>query len=87
MRHHLVVDEFVARGDLRRAVQHQHLAEELMPEQHEVLMLGLHFVQHPLDRVGHAKAELVEQRLGNPAFLGHGRRAMSDIRGRISEVR
>jgi hypothetical protein len=36
-----------------------------------MLMLGLHFLEHPLDRVSHAEAEFVEQRLGNPTFLGH----------------
>ena len=71
MGHHLVIDELVARGDLRRAVEHQHLAEELVLEQHQMLVLGLRLVEHPLDLEGHAEAEIVEQRLGNPAFLGH----------------
>jgi hypothetical protein len=43
-----------------------------MLEQNQVLMLGLHLVEHPLDRVGHAKAARIEQRLGNPAFLRLG---------------
>ena len=73
MGHHLVIDELVGGRDLRRAVEHQHLAEELVLEQDEMLVLGLQLVDHPLDLVGHAEAELVEQRLGNPAFLGHGR--------------
>jgi hypothetical protein len=71
MSHHLVVDEFVARGDLGGTVQHQHLAEEFMLEQNEMLMLGLHLGEYPLDRIGHAETEFGEQRLGNPTFLGH----------------
>jgi len=63
MGHHFMVDEFVARGDLGGAVQHQHLAEESVVEQNQMLMPGLHFLAHPLDRIGHAEAELVEQRL------------------------
>ena len=73
MGHHLVIDELVARGDLRGAVQHQHLAEVLLLEQHEVLVRGLLLVQHLVDREGHAEAEVVEQGLGKPAFVGHGR--------------
>jgi hypothetical protein len=69
--HHLVIDELVARGDLRGAVEHQHLAEVLLLEQHEVLVLGLLLVKHLVDREGHAEAEVVEQRLGKPAFVGH----------------
>ncbi len=59
MGHHLVVDELVLGGDLGGAVQHQHLAEERVLEQNQVLMLGLHLVEHPLDLVGHAEAEIV----------------------------
>jgi hypothetical protein len=69
MRHHLLVDELVLLGNLRRAVQHEHLAEEAVLEQHQVLMLGLQFVEYLLDFKGHAKAEIVEQRLRNPALL------------------
>ena len=72
VRHHLVVDEFVLGGDLGRAVEHQHLAEELVLEQHQMLVLGLHLVEHLLDLEGHAEAFGIEQGLGNPAFLGHG---------------
>ncbi len=72
MRHHLVIDELVLGGDLRGTVEHQYLAEELVLEQHKVLVLGLHFVEHPVDLVGHAEALRIEQGLGNPAFLGHG---------------
>ena len=72
VRHHLVVDELVLGGDLGRAVEHQHLAEEFVLEQHQMLVLGLHLVEHALDLVGHAEALGIEQRLGNPAFLGHG---------------
>ena len=71
--HHLVIDELVARGDLRRTVEHQHLAEELVLEQHQVLMRGLRLVEHALGRVAHAKAFRVKQRLGNPASFRHGR--------------
>jgi hypothetical protein len=39
--------------------------------QHEVLVLGLHLVEHPVDLIGHAEAMAVEQRLGNPAFHPH----------------
>ncbi len=73
VRHHLLVDEFVALGDLGGAVEHQHLAEERVLEQHEVLMLGLHLVEHLVDLEAHAETEIVEQRLGNPALLGHDR--------------
>src|SRR5262245_19331804 len=44
-----------------------------MLEQHELLVLGLQLVDHPLDLVGHADADVIEQRLGNPAFVGHDR--------------
>ena len=71
MGHHLVIDELVARGDLRGAVEHQHLAEVLLLEQHEVLVLGLLLVEHLVDREGHAEAEVVEQGLGDPALVGH----------------
>ena len=71
MGHHLVVDELVRGRDLGGAVEHQHLAEEWVLEQHEMLVLGLHLVKHPLDLVGHAEAEVVEKCLGNPALLGH----------------
>ena len=71
VRHHLLIDEFVALGDLGCAVEHQHLAEERLLEQHEMLVLGLRFVEHLVDPVAHAKAEVVEQRLGNPALFGH----------------
>ena len=37
-----------------------------------LLVPGLLLVQHLLDRVAHAEAEIVEQGLGEPAFLGHG---------------
>ena len=70
MGHHLVVDELVLGGDLGRAVEHQHLAEERVLEQDEVLMLRLHLVDHTLDLEGHAKAEVVEQRLGIQRFGG-----------------
>src|SRR5262249_12367786 len=46
---------------------------ERVLEQHEMLVLGLQLVDDPLDLVGHADAELVKQRLGNPAFVGHDR--------------
>ena len=71
VRHHLLVDEFVALGDLGGAVEHQHLAEERLLEQHQVLVLGLRLVEHLVDPVAHAEAEVVEQRLGDPALLGH----------------
>ena len=64
-------------GDLGGAVEHQHLAEELVLEQDEMLVLGLHLVEHPLDLEGHAEAEIVEQRLRNPAFLGHAASLMA----------
>jgi hypothetical protein len=38
-------------------------------EQHQMLVLGVHFVEHPLDLIGHPEAFRIEQRLGNPAFL------------------
>ena len=70
MRHHLLVDEFVAFGYLGRAVEHQHLAEIGLLEQHQMLMLGLHFVKYFVDREGHAEAEIVEQSFGDPAPFG-----------------
>src|SRR5262249_56795529 len=60
-----------ARSDLGRANEHQHLAEVLVLEQHEMLMLGLQLVEHLLDRIAHAEAEVVEQRFRNPALVGH----------------
>ncbi len=71
VRHHLLVDELVLLGDLGGAVEHEHLAEERMLEQHEVLVLGLQLVEHLVDLESHAETEIVEQRLGNPALLGH----------------
>src|SRR5262249_24391990 len=87
--HHLVVDELIGAGDLGRAVEHEHLAEERMLEQHEMLVLGLLLVDHPLDLIGHADADVIEQRLGNPAFVGHdrhtsGRRSTARNRRRVS---
>jgi hypothetical protein len=69
--HHLLIDVFVAAGDLGRAIEHQHLAEELVLEQDEILMFGLAFVENTADLVAHAEAERIEQRLRNPALLGH----------------
>src|SRR5215213_5126370 len=77
VRHHLVIDEFVTRGDLRCAIEHQHLAEMLMLEQHQVLVIGVLLVQHLLDRITHAETEIVEQRFGQPAFLDHDSSAPS----------
>src|SRR5262249_20366924 len=70
------------------AVEHQHLAEERVLEQHEMLVLGLELVDDPLDLVGHADADVIEQRLGNPAFVGHdrhtsGRRSTARNRRRL----
>ena len=81
VRHHLVIDELVLGGDLGRAVEHQHLAEELVLEQHQVLVLGLHLVEHALDLVGHAEALGIEQRLGNPALLGGHCEILGEILG------
>ena len=72
VRHHLLIDEFVALGDLGGAVEHQHLAEEWLLEQHEMLVRGVRFVEHLVDPVAHAKAEVVEQRLGDPSLFSHG---------------
>ncbi len=71
VRHHLLVDEFVFLGNLGGAVEHQHLAEEQLLEQDQVLVLGLHFVKHLVDPKAHAEAEIVEQGFGNPALRGH----------------
>ena len=49
----------------------QDLLDQLGVEQHQVLMLGLGLVEDPVDRIGHAKAELVEQRFGHPALFRH----------------
>ena len=76
--HHLMVDELIGGRDLGRAIEHQDLAEEGVLEQHEVLMLGLRLVDHPLGLIGHAEAEVVEQSLGNPAFSGHDRHQMTN---------
>ncbi len=54
MGHHLMVDELVSAGDLRGPVQHEHLAEELVLEKNQTLVVGLLLVQHPLHLVGHA---------------------------------
>ena len=75
MRHHLVIDELVLAGDLRGAIEHQTLPKNLCSKQDEMLVLGLRLVEHPLDRIGHAEAEIIEERLGNPALRGHGRQA------------
>ena len=64
MGHHFVVDELVLCRDLGGTVEHQNLAEERVLEQDEMLVLGLHFVEHPLDLVGHAEAQVVEQGFG-----------------------
>src|SRR5947209_1569658 len=61
MGHHLVIDELVLGGDLDGAVEHQRLAEKSVLEQNQMLVLGLHLVQHPLDLIGHAEAEVIEQ--------------------------
>ena len=72
MRHHLVVDELVLRGDLGGAVQHQDFAEMLLLEQDQMVVAGLLLVEHPFDLEGHAEAKIVEQRFRDPAFCGHG---------------
>ena len=82
MGHHLMVDELIGGRDLGRAIEHQHLAEEGVLEQHEMLMLGLRLVDHPLGLIGHAEAEVVEQSLGNLAFSGHDRHQMTNERRR-----
>jgi hypothetical protein len=41
VRHHLVIDELVFRGELYDAVQHHHAAEIAILEDDEMLMLGL----------------------------------------------
>ena len=50
--------------------EHQHLI--LFEQQYfgKMLMLGLHLIEHLVDLEGHAEAEVIEQRLGNPALLG-----------------
>src|SRR5215510_10802742 len=75
MTHHLVIDELVRGRDLSGAIEHQHLAEEGMLKQNEMLVLGLYLVDHALDLIGHAETEVVEQRFGNPASFSHGRAA------------
>ena len=80
MRHHFLVDELVLLGDLRRAIEHEHLAEEAVLEQHKVLMLGVQLVKHLVDFEGHAKTEVVEQCLWNPARVG---RFLGPFRGRF----
>jgi hypothetical protein len=69
-RHHFLIDEFVLLGNLRRAVEHQHLAEEPVFEQYKVLVPGLQLVQYLVDFEGHAEPEIVEQRFGDPTLLG-----------------
>ena len=46
VRHHLVIDELVAGGELTHAVEHQHDAPGRILEDDEMLVLGLHLVQH-----------------------------------------
>src|SRR5262249_23832289 len=70
MRHHLLIDEFVFLGDLRRAVEHQHFAEESILEQYKMLVLSLQFIEHPINLKGHAESEIVEKRFGHPALRG-----------------
>src|SRR5262249_20718519 len=70
---HLVIDELVRGRNLSCAIEHQHLSEERMLEQNEMMVLGLYLVEHPLDFIGHAETEVVEQRFGNPASFSHGR--------------
>jgi hypothetical protein len=41
MAHHLVIDELVRGRDLGGTIEHQHLAEEGMFEQNEMLVLRL----------------------------------------------
>ena len=85
--HHLVVDKLIRGRDLGRAIEHQDLTEEWMLEKHEMLMLGLRLIEHPLGLIGHAETEVVEQRLGNLAFCGHdGHQKTNDGDG-ISVVR
>ena len=78
MGHHLVVDKLIRSRDLRRAIEHQDLAEEGVLEQDEMLMLGMRLIDDPLGLIGHAEAEVVEQRLGNLAFSGHDRHQMTN---------
>ncbi len=71
MRHHFLIDEFVPCGNLGRAVDHQHFAEERLFKQHQMLMCGLRLVKELVDAIADAKAEFVEQCLGDPALVGH----------------
>ena len=71
VRHHFLVDEFVSLGDLGGAVEHQHLAEEWLLEQHEMLVRRARFVEHLVGPVAHPKAEVVEQRLRDPSLFSH----------------
>ena len=77
MRHHFLIDEFVFLADLGRAIEHQHLAEERLLEQDEMLVRGLLLVEHSVGLIGHAEAERIEQRLGDPALLGQSFRQLS----------
>jgi hypothetical protein len=52
--HHLLIDELVARGDLRHAIEHQHFAEGPMLEQNEVPMRRAHFGDDLVGPAAHA---------------------------------
>ncbi len=69
VRHHFLVDEFVPLGDLGGAIEHEHFAEIGLLEQDQVLVVGLQFIEHPVDLKAHAEAEIVEQGFRNPALL------------------
>jgi hypothetical protein len=53
------------------AVEHENFAEELLLEQHEVLVLRLRLVENALGLEHHTKAEIVKKRLGDPALGRH----------------
>src|SRR6516162_10084554 len=55
------------------AVEHQYLAEEGVLEQQQVLVRGACLVMDLVDTITHAEAEFVEQRFGDPSFVGHDR--------------
>jgi hypothetical protein len=73
LRHHFLIDELIAFGDLHAAIEHQHLAEEGVLEQQQVLVRGACLVMHLVDTITHAEAEFVEQRFGDPSFVGNDR--------------
>ncbi|CCK12371.1 hypothetical protein BN126_2552 [Cronobacter sakazakii 680] len=70
MRHHFVIDKFIAFGGLHHAVQRHHPAKGGVFENNQILMIGFFAIEHFVD--GKVLTKLIVQRFVPHRILGHG---------------